>query len=392
VLSGNTREFATRLVGLDGRIVPVTMVCQPIALRPDGRVARLLSTVLMRPAEADGAGGDTPPSGLAALQQTMLEYIPACLVLLDAGRRIRFANRSLKQHLPDAVVGRQLEDCFQPQWRPVVSGAINRSRDEQRNVEVEGIAPLAERLAGRSYRLHVAPVMVRGAFEGWSVALRDVTQARDAEKDAFNAIGRDPQRIGHELHDGVGQQLTGAVLLMQSLVSGLAAERHRLAAEAEEVQGLINQSIDDVRMLARSLSPVGTAPTGLPAAMQSLATRVRALGRLTVDLSVAVEPGHALSAVEGDHLFWIAQEAVTNAIRHAAASHLEVSLEVSGDRFWLSVRDDGRGFAAVLDASSGAGSGIKLMAHRARGLGAAFTLTPDSAGGTRVTCARAGRR
>jgi PAS domain S-box-containing protein len=393
VLSGNSREFATRLLGLDGRIVPVKMVCQPIALRPDGRVARLLSTVLELPLAAEGPGmPGAPSSGLAALQQTMIEYVPACLVLLDAGRRIRFANRSLKQHLPDAAVGRELEDCFQPQWRPIVSAAINRSRDERRSVEVEGLAPAAVRMAGRSYRLHVAPVSSRGAFEGWCVVVRDVTQARNAETDAFNAIGRDPQRIGHELHDGVGQQLTGAVLLMQSLVSGLAAEQHRLAPDAEHVQGLINQSIDDVRMLARSLSPVGTAPTGLPAAMQSLAMRARALGRLTVDLSTVVEPGHSLSAVEGDHLYWIAQEAVTNAIRHSAAAHLEINLEVSGGRFWLRVRDDGRGLAAAADAASGSGSGIKLMAHRARGLGATFTLTPDSAGGTLMTCARAGRQ
>ena len=391
VLSGNSREFATRLLGLDGRVVAVKMVCQPIALRPDGRVARFLSTVLVLTEAAGGSEADPPPSGLASLQQTMLEYVPACLVLLDPERRIRFANRSLTQHLPDAVVGRELEDCFQPQWRLVVGAAIKRSRDEQRNVEVEGLAPAAARLANRSYRLHVAPVSSRGIFQGWCVVVRDVTQSRDAETDAFNAIGRDSQRIGHELHDGVGQQITGAVLLMQSLVSGLAAERHRLAPEAEQVQGLLNQSIDDVRMLACSLSPVGTAPTGLPAAMQSLAKRARSLGRLTVDLNLAVEPGHSLSAVEGDHLFWIAQEAVTNVIRHAAATHLELSLEVSGNRFWLRVRDDGRGYASVSAAAAGSGFGIKLMAHRARGLGATFTLTPDPPGGTLVTCARAGR-
>ena len=341
---------------------------------------------------ADGAGAEAPPSGLAALQQTMLEYVPACLVLLDAERRIRFANRSLTQHLPDAAVGREFDECFMPPWRPVVAAAIKRSRDELRNVEVEGIAPAAARLAGRSYRLHVAPVSARGAFEGWCVVVRDVTHARNAETDAFNAICRDSQRIGHELHDGVGQQLTGAVLLMQSLVSGLAAERHRLAPEAEQVQGLVNQSIDDVRMLARSLSPVGTAPTGLPAAIQSLAARARSPGRLTVDLNVAVEPGHTLTAVEGDHLFWIAQEAVTNAIRHATATHLELGLEVSGDRFWLRVRDDGRGVAPALDPLAGSGSGVKLMAHRARGLGATFTMTPDVPRGTLVTCVRAGRR
>jgi PAS domain S-box-containing protein len=391
VLAGNSRTFATRLVGFDGRVVPVRMACQPVALRADGRVARLLSTVLELPAGADGDAATMPGGGLAALQQTTLEYIPACVVLLDADRRIRFANRALKEYLPDAAVGRDFDGCFQPAWRPIVAAALRRSRDERRNEEVEGLAPASPRLTGRSYRLHVAPVTVRGAFEGWCVVVRDVTQARDAETDAFAAIGRDPQRIGHELHDGVGQQLTGAVLMMQSLVTGLVAERHRLAADAERVQGLMNQSIDDVRMLARSLSPVGTAPTGLPAAMQSLAMRARSLGPLTVDLHVSVEPGHALSAVEGDHLFWIAQEAVTNAIRHARATHLDLDLEVSGDRFCLRVRDDGRGFAAAFDASSHTGFGIKLMAHRARGLGAAFTLTRDGVGGTLVTCVRAGR-
>jgi PAS domain S-box-containing protein len=391
VLAGHTRTFPTRLVGLDGRVVQTKMTCQPVATGANGRVARLLSTVLELPQGADGGAAAVPAGGLASLQQTMLEYIPACVVLLDADRRIRFANRSLEAHLPDAAVGREFEGCFQPNWRPIVAAAVRRSRDERRNVEVEGVAPLAPRLAGRSYRLHVAPVSVRGAFEGWCVVVRDVTQARDAETDAFVAIGRDPQRIGHELHDGVGQQLTGTVMMMQSLVIGLVAERHPLAGDAERVQGLLNQSIDDVRMLARSLSPVGSAPTGLHAAMQSLAERARALGPLAVDLHVAVEPGHALTAVEGDNIFWIAQEAVTNAIRHARASRLELGLEVSGDRFCLRVRDDGRGFGAASDAANHRGLGVKLMAHRARGLGATLTLSSEASGGTLVTCVRAGR-
>jgi len=390
VLAGNSREIATRLVALDGRVLRVRMVCQPIAHGPDGAVTRVLCTVL-ETHHHDVAGSKS--GGLAQLQQTMLEYVPACLVLLGTDRRIRCANRALTQHLPDASVGLELEECFHPRWRALIGAAITRSRDEQCNVEVEGIAPAAARLANRSYRLHVAPACSHGAFAGWCVVVRDVTGRRNEDADAFTALGRDPQRIGHELHDGVGQQLTGAVFMMQTLVNELVAERHHLAADAERVQGLMNQSIDDVRMLASGLSPVGTAPTGLSAAMHSLAARTRSLGRLTVDLHVAVEPGHQLSAVEGDHLYWIAQEAVTNAIRHSGATHLELRLEVDGDRFHLQVADDGRGVNAGSGGSGGAddGSGLKLMLHRARGLGATFTLTPRASGGTLITCVRAAR-
>ena len=204
-------------------------------------------------------------------------------------------------------------------------------------------------------------------------------------------MGRDTQRVGHELHDGVGQQLTGAVLMIQTLATELISERHRLSGDVERIAGLVNHSIDDVRMLARSLSPVGTAPTGLAVAMHSLAARARSLGNLVVDLHLSVQPGHALSAVECDHLYWIAQEAVSNAIRHAAARRLEISLEVSGERFALQVRDDGRGAGAIDAAGSPLASGLRLMAHRARGLGANFTVTPRPDGGTLVTCVRAGR-
>lgn len=387
VLAGRTREWDTRLVALDGRIVPVRMAVQPTAFGADGRVTRLLSTVLVK----GGADDLLLEGGVARLQQTMLEYIPACVVLLGTERRIRAANPLLRGHFPEATIGGELEDCFHPQWRPVVAAALDRCRDEDRNVEVEGLAPAATRLAGHSYRMHVAPVRTRDGFGGWCVVVRDVTHSRDAEAHAFTAMGRDTQRVGHELHDGVGQQLTGAVLMIQTLATELISERHRLSGDVERIAGLVNHSIDDVRMLARSLSPVGTAPTGLAVAMHSLAARARSLGNLVVDLHLSVQPGHALSAVECDHLYWIAQEAVSNAIRHAAARRLEISLEVSGERFALQVRDDGRGAGAIDAAGSPLASGLRLMAHRARGLGANFTVTPRPDGGTLVTCVRAGR-
>lgn len=386
VLAGHAREVEARLVALDGRTLRVRMAVQPTSFGPGGRVTRVLSTLL----ELDPRGVSEADSGVAQMQRAVLEHIPACVVLLDVDGRIRFTNPVLKRHFPEAFVGGVLEELFHPHWRPVVAAAIARCRDQGRNVEVEGLARAAPGHARHSYRLHAAPVATRAGFGGWCVVLRDVTARRDAEADAFSAIGRDPQRIGHELHDGVGQQLTGVVLMMQTLATELTAERHRLAADAERVSGLVNQSIDDVRMLARSLSPVGTAPTGLAAAMHSLAARARALGNLAVDLHLAVEPGHALTALEGDHLYWIAQEAVSNAIRHAGATRLSISLEVAGEGFALRLCDNGRGIesSAAVDA---AGEGLRLLAHRARGLGANFTVTSPPGGGTRVTCVRVAR-
>jgi PAS domain S-box-containing protein len=382
-LAGRPREAAMRLLGRDGCVVSARIAMAPAAFGPDARVTRLLATVL-----EDGAPGG---GGLLALHQALLEHVPVCVVLLDAGRRIRFANPLLGRLFPGAATGRAFEACFDPRSQPAVAAALARSRDTGRDVELEALAPAAPPLAGRSYRLHVAPVAPRSGFDGWCALVRDVTDSRDAELKSFAAIGRDPQRIGHELHDGVGQQLTGAVLLAQTLATELAAERHRLAGDVERVAGLLNQSIDDVRMLARSLSPVGSAPTGLRAAMHALAARARSLGELVVDLHLAIHPGHALSAVESDHLYWIAQEAVANAMRHAAATHLELGLEIDGEGFELRIGDDGRGAGPADAAAREAGLGLRLMAHRARGLGANFTVTPRPGGGTLVTCLRRSR-
>jgi PAS domain S-box-containing protein len=328
---------------------------------------------------------------VTAPAQSMLEHMPAGVVLLDAQRRLRCANPLLGRLFPGAATGSGFEACFDPRSRAAVAGALARSRDESSEVEVEGVAPAAPQLAGRSYRVHVAPVASGSGFDGWCAIVRDVTQSRDTELKSFAAIGRDPQRIGHELHDGVGQQLTGAVLLAQTLATELGAERHRLAADVERVARLLNQSIDDVRMLARSLSPVGSAPTGLRAAMHSLAARARSLGELVVDLHLAIQPGHGLSAVESDHLYWIAQEAVVNAMRHAAARRLELSLEIAGEGFELQVTDDGRGTGAADAAARESGLGLRLMMHRARGLGANLSVTPRPGGGTRVSCVRRSR-
>ncbi len=216
-----------------------------------------------------------------------------------------------------------------------------------------------------------------------SGTLIDITERKRLEKEILEISDREQHRIGHDLHDGLGQQLTGIELLCEVLAKRLAAKSKADARHAGEIAQCVREAIVQARGLARGLSPVAVESEGLMSALQELAATTEKI--FPVACQFHCDPpllvhSHAVSM----HLFRIAQEAVSNAIKHGKARRIEIQLKAAGERTVLSVKDYGVGFPKKLPGKRG--MGLRIMHYRTNLIGGSLVIEKNPEGGTTVTC------
>ncbi len=213
---------------------------------------------------------------------------------------------------------------------------------------------------------------------------RLVERGRDQlrlEREVIDAAERERQRIGHELHDGVGQQLTAALMATNGLQGDLQDAAPELAAKMDLVGKQLRGAIASVRGLSHGLAPVPLWASGLEDALRALAevtarcSSVRCVFECPHRVEVRDE---AVSA----NLYRITQEAVSNALKHAAPSEIRIGLERRGDMIVLEIDDDGAGLPERMPESGG--MGLRVMRHRAEILGGRMEQGAPPAGGTRI--------
>ena len=238
---------------------------------------------------------------------------------------------------------------------------------------------------GQRIRLEIGARMIEQ--EGKKVEVegiaRDITERKRLEKEILEISNREQRRIGHDLHDGVCQLLAGVAYRIDILADQLQEKNMAEFSEAERVGSLINEAIKQTRGVARGLFPVQLEENGLVWALEDLVTNAGNIFRIKCDLSFAkpfpiVESGAAL------HLYYIVQEAVLNAAKHGNATQINIALTCQGDRFMLTIQDDGAGFE--MTGGNSTGMGIRIMRYRARVIGATLDLKSRPGQGTQVTC------
>ncbi len=219
-----------------------------------------------------------------------------------------------------------------------------------------------------------------------TVALTEEMAERERlEKDVLEISEREQRRIGHDLHDGLGQHLTGTALAGQVLAERLASSGLPEADDAERIVGLIEDGIELTRSLARGLSPVALDADGLAVALGALADQTTAQFYLPCTFQTA-PPVTLTDPAAATHLYRIAQEAVGNAIRHGRPDRIDIVLtKRQADRVALTIRDNGKGIPPEA-ARGGVGLGLRIMAHRARMIGATLEVRRATDGGTVVKC------
>jgi len=198
----------------------------------------------------------------------------------------------------------------------------------------------------------------------------------------LNAQEQERVRVSRELHDDTGQALTLLLVRLQ-LVEGMSSEPD-VRRELADLRLLVGETLDSVRRLAVHLGPSVLEDLGLRAALEWLADRVRAETGLVVVLRLDRDCRDVPSEV-GVAIFRVAQEALTNVVRHAHATRVDVRLGTDGDDLELVVADDGRGFAVeAAKARPIASVGLFGMAERIALVGGALDIDSSPGAGTRI--------
>jgi signal transduction histidine kinase len=212
---------------------------------------------------------------------------------------------------------------------------------------------------------------------------QEMLERRRLEKELLEAGEREQRRIGHDLHDSLCQHLTGTALAGQVLGKKLEDRLLPEAAAANHLVELVEEGIKLTRTIARGLHPVEMQAENLTDNFQELAAN--ASERFNVSCKFEYpQPVLLQDASTVTHLYRIAQEAITNAVRHGKARHVNICLDSADDETVLTVTDDGTGLPE--NAGNHQGMGLRIMAYRASMIGATFNIERLSMRGTRVTC------
>ena len=207
-------------------------------------------------------------------------------------------------------------------------------------------------------------------------------RANRAEQRIISISEDTQQRIGRELHDDLGQLLTGIAFMSEVLFQKLTSQNQAEAKQASKITAYINDAISKTRTLARGLYPVELKEADLPAMLKNLAKNTEAI--YPVKCQFICECEHTVDdPLAAINLFRIAQEAVNNAIKHGNPANISLKLVSSSTGITLEISDDGSGINQT--ANTKTGLGLRSIQYRASLLGGTMHISALPEGGTRLT-------
>src|SRR4051812_44603881 len=284
------------------------------------------------------------------------------VAITDAAGRITYINDkfcAISQYSREELIGRDHriinsghhpKSFFVELWGTIARGRVwhgeikNRAKDGSFYWVDTTIFPFVDAAGRPTQYVAIRTDITQRVARDHALAAERAERQR-LEHEALEIVEKEQRRIGADLHDGLGQQLTAIEILCAGLKEDVAAEP-KIARQVTRIGGLLRESIAQVRALSRGLVPVGDEPDALWASLVELVQQTNSLGRAECRLDcpevVLVEP-----AATAGQLYRIAQEAVNNALKHARANRITVGLGRVAGRIELSVTDNGRGFGKV---------------------------------------------
>jgi PAS domain S-box-containing protein len=211
----------------------------------------------------------------------------------------------------------------------------------------------------------------------------DVTERRALGSALIDAIANEQRRVGQELHDGLGQELTGLSLSARALATRAEREFQPIAEGLGQLAALAGSCIQAARRITQGISPLTDTEGSLEAALEALAGR-SSFGTAVVLFRPRLECPITLDLDTRNHLYRIAQEAVQNALKHAAAGIIEIELWVHPTGVRLTISDDGVGMKK--GAVPSGGYGMRTMKYRASSIGGKIVVAPRRGAGVSVVC------
>lgn len=307
----------------------------------------------------------------------ILENLPIVVGRIDAAGRVVEADgqsQSGRGLQPSVLLGQNLADLY-PQTAEAVGKALS---GESVSLSLSGGFESDEWHA-ELYIFFDAQNKSGAIFLG-----RDVTDRKWLERRILSISDAEQQRIGADLHDGLGQHLTGIACMATALRDRLQTTNTQQAAQAASIATLVNEAIAQCRALSRGLCPVQLEQTGLPSALEDLTYQVQLLSGVNCRFNAVGSPPRC-SHDAAMHVYRITQEAINNAIRHGEARSVDVSLISNGTTCKVVIKDDGSGFDTSADRTE-PGVGLRLMNYRAAIIGGTFSIASRPGGGAQVEC------
>jgi PAS domain S-box-containing protein len=285
------------------------------------------------------------------------------------------------------LIGRNVSMLMPQPYRREHDEYVNRYlRTGEKRIIGIGREVVGLRRDGSTFPLDLAvsefAVNGRRMFTG---LIRDLTERRRLERQILDAGAEEQRRIGHDLHDGLCQQLTGCAFALEVLGQKLERRSSPETASIRKVSELVDQAITQARTLAHGLQPVTLEATGLATALRELAGKAESMFRVSC-LFVGEAEVEVHDNTVATHLYRIAQEAISNAVKHGRAKTVIVDLGETARELRLTVTDDGVGIGRAAPSARGTGIGLQTMRYRARAIGGALDVRPGERGGTVVTC------
>jgi two-component system, LuxR family, sensor kinase FixL len=262
---------------------------------------------------------------------------------------------------------------------------------------VDVLRRLAERHTVQNYRARLRHkdgthrevlIDANGLWEGAQLVhsrwfTRDITRRVELEREILAISERERRRLGHDLHDDLCQQLACIEFLSQRLAMDLASRSATSAPQAREIAHMAQRVMTQTRELARGLYPVRLEAQGLADALRELTAATRKVFRCDCRFRCN-PPVLILNHTVAIHLFRIAQEAVSNALKHGKARRIDLRLAAHGHSVALAVTNNGASMPLTLPRRTG--MGLRIMRYRAEVMGGQLIVEPRPHGGTRVVC------
>lgn len=206
---------------------------------------------------------------------------------------------------------------------------------------------------------------------------------RQLEQELLDITEKERRRIGLDLHDDLGQKLSGVALMAKGLQLKLQKQKIADASDAEKIHALIQEAMEHTSNVAHNLATLDLRNHDLASALRNLVEHARDSFGIECDFDSAAEIPPLDPPVVRE-LYKIAQEAMTNAIKHGKARKVDVALSNEADQLTLSIRNSGQPFPSVIGPN--AGMGLRIMSYRANLIGGSVEIKPGEKGGATVTC------
>jgi len=324
----------------------------------------------------------------AYIEAILETAVDAILTIDESGIVTSFNHSAVRMfgYQTHEVIGKNINMLMPPPFRDHHDEYLRRyMRTGQARIIGIGREVVGLKKDGTTIPIDLAVSEVKGPEKHLFVGIiRDISEQKYLEKALVMASENERREIGRDLHDALGQIITGISLLAKSLAKKLQTSNERLSEEAEAIALLSIDAMTETKRLAYGAFPTELERQGLKTALLQILETTRHLHKIETHFS-APSAWHPLENSTELHLYRIAQESVANAIKHGRPKNIHLTLERAAGNVTLTTRDDGAGMPAKRDPNR-ISMGLDIMRHRASLINGSFTIQAAKGGGTEVIC------